>query len=86
MEHLGHKVSRLIRVSYGPFQLGELRDGEVEEVRPKVLADQLGMPIILGPNDNRPTLTAGKDVVKRGKYANHSRKQSRRNINKTRRP
>lgn len=36
-------VNRLIRVSYGPFRLGELQPGEVEEVRQKVLRDQLGM-------------------------------------------
>ncbi|MEM6886872.1 MAG: pseudouridine synthase [Pseudomonadota bacterium] len=36
-------VNRLIRVSYGPFQLGELKPGAVEEVRRKVLRDQLGL-------------------------------------------
>ena len=35
-------MNRLIRVSYGPFQLGELTPGGVEEVRPKVLREQLG--------------------------------------------
>lgn len=35
-------VNRLIRVSYGPFRLGELKPGEVEEVRQKVLREQLG--------------------------------------------
>jgi len=35
-------VNRLIRVSYGPFRLNDLRPGQVEEVRPKVLRDQLG--------------------------------------------
>jgi 23S rRNA pseudouridine2605 synthase len=39
---IGLIVNRLIRVSYGPFRLGELKPGEVEEVRPKVLRDQLG--------------------------------------------
>jgi 23S rRNA pseudouridine2605 synthase len=42
MEHLGLSVNRLIRVSYGPFQLGDLNDGEVREVRGRVLRDQLG--------------------------------------------
>ncbi len=39
---IGLIVNRLIRVSYGPFRLGDLEPGEVEEVRPKVLRDQLG--------------------------------------------
>ena len=43
MEHLGHLVSRLIRVSYGPFQLGELPSGSVDAVKPRILADQLGL-------------------------------------------
>jgi 23S rRNA pseudouridine2605 synthase len=42
LEHLGLGVTRLIRVSYGPFQLGELATGAVEEVRGRVLRDQLG--------------------------------------------
>jgi 23S rRNA pseudouridine2605 synthase len=41
-EHLGLTVNRLIRVSFGPFALGDLAEGAVEEVKPKVLADQLG--------------------------------------------
>jgi 23S rRNA pseudouridine2605 synthase len=40
--HLGLSVTRLIRVSFGPFQLGELREGEVEEVPTRVLREQLG--------------------------------------------
>jgi 23S rRNA pseudouridine2605 synthase len=36
-------VNRLIRVSYGPFQLGDLKPGEVEEVRRKIVRDQLGL-------------------------------------------
>ena len=43
MEHLGVQVNRLIRVSYGPFQLGNLEPGAVEEVRAKVVRDQLGL-------------------------------------------
>lgn len=41
MEHLGLRVSRLIRVAYGPFQLGHLDRGAVEEVSAKVLREQL---------------------------------------------
>jgi len=39
-EHLGLKVNRLIRLSFGPFQLGDLNPGKVEEVSGKVLAEQ----------------------------------------------
>lgn len=41
MEHLGLKVTRLIRTSYGPFMLGKLPEGAVEEVPRRVLKDQL---------------------------------------------
>lgn len=50
---VGFDVNRLIRVSYGPFQLGELAAGAVEEVRPKVLADQLGLKRSGGRMDQR---------------------------------
>ncbi|MEC3861643.1 pseudouridine synthase [Mesobacterium sp. TK19101] len=40
---IGLTVNRLIRISYGPFQLGQMKPGEVVEVRPKVLRDQLGL-------------------------------------------
>jgi 23S rRNA pseudouridine2605 synthase len=42
LEHLGLAVTRLIRLSYGPFQLGHLPKGAIEEVTGKVLAEQLG--------------------------------------------
>jgi 23S rRNA pseudouridine2605 synthase len=44
LEKVGLAVNRLIRISYGPFQLGDLAAGKVEEIRAKVLADQLGRP------------------------------------------
>jgi 23S rRNA pseudouridine2605 synthase len=46
LAHLGLEVTRLIRVSFGPFQLGELEEGEVEEVRTRVLREQLGEKLI----------------------------------------
>ena len=42
MKHVGLEVARLIRLSYGPFQLGGLKKGEVREVPQKVLKEQLG--------------------------------------------
>ena len=49
MAHLGLEVNRLIRVSYGPFQLGEIAEGEVEEVKTRVLREQLGEKIASSP-------------------------------------
>ncbi len=43
LEEVGLIVNRLIRISYGPFQLGDLARGGVEEIRPKILRDQLGI-------------------------------------------
>ena len=36
-------VNRLIRVSYGPFRLGDMKPGAVDEVRAKIVRDQLGL-------------------------------------------
>jgi 23S rRNA pseudouridine2605 synthase len=42
LSQLGLQVNRLIRISFGPFQLGDLGPGEVEEVPTRVLRDQIG--------------------------------------------
>ncbi len=51
LAQVGLSVNRLIRVSYGPFQLGKLARGAVEEVKPRVLREQLGAaaPVTSGP-------------------------------------
>jgi len=41
--HLGWTVSRLICVAYGPFQLGDLPRGAIEEVAPRMVREQLGL-------------------------------------------
>jgi len=46
LAHLGLEVNRLIRVSYGPFQLGEIAEGTVEEIKTRVLREQLGEKVI----------------------------------------
>jgi 23S rRNA pseudouridine2605 synthase len=43
MESIGCKVNRLIRVSYGPFQLGNLEERTVDEVAAHVLREELGL-------------------------------------------
>jgi 23S rRNA pseudouridine2605 synthase len=45
LDHLGLTVNRLIRISFGPFQLLELPSGEVESVKRRVLVDQLGRQV-----------------------------------------
>jgi 23S rRNA pseudouridine2605 synthase len=52
LEHLGYQVTRLIRLAYGPFQLGHLAKGAVEEVPRKVLQEQLGGRQPGEPSDN----------------------------------
>jgi 23S rRNA pseudouridine2605 synthase len=52
--HLGLAVNRLIRVSFGPFQLGELPEGAIAEVKTRTLRDQLG---------ERVTALAGADFA-----------------------
>ena len=50
MEHVGLIVNRLIRLSYGPFRLTTMKEGEVAEVRRRILRDQLG-PLLPGNED-----------------------------------
>ncbi len=46
LEHFGLAVNRLIRVSYGPFQINEVPEGDAKEVRSRVLREQLGQTLI----------------------------------------
>ncbi|MGH1418787.1 MAG: pseudouridine synthase [Hyphomicrobiaceae bacterium] len=72
MEHLGLTVNRLIRISFGPFQLLDLKPGHVEIVKPRALreqlsrkvADELGL-IIDEPDDE----TVGQDDEKKDNRA-----------------
>ncbi len=60
--HLGLTVNRLIRVSYGPFQLGALKVGAVEEVPAKALKEQLGrfLPESKGEKSSREKTRADR--------------------------
>ena len=42
LNHLGVEVNRLIRISYGPFQLGSMPRSAVKEIKPKVIQEQCG--------------------------------------------
>ncbi len=46
LETLGLTVNRLIRVAFGPFELGELRDGAVKEIESQALRTELGEKIV----------------------------------------
>jgi len=46
LAHLGLQVNRLIRIEFGPFGLGALAQGAIEEVETKNLGAQLGARII----------------------------------------
>jgi 23S rRNA pseudouridine2605 synthase len=82
LAYLGLEVNRLIRVSYGPFKLGEVVEGEVEEVKTRVLREQLGEKVIAqagaefaaaekrdGGDGETPAPRVKKPAVKRGEIA-----------------
>ena len=70
METLDLRVNRLIRTSYGPFQLGNLDKGKVEEVKPRTLKDQVGHLVEVElPRQTR----SGKPAAKPGSRASNSR-------------
>jgi len=62
---LGLEVNRLIRISFGPFQLGELPEGAVEEVPTRVLREQLGERIAkeAGADFAAPALERAADTI-----------------------
>ncbi len=69
MDVIGLTVNRLIRVGYGPFRLGELKPGEVAEVKGKVLREQLG----LDTSEGRPAPPA---ATKRRRKAPSKRRRT----------
>ncbi len=60
LESLGLKVNRLIRLSYGPFQLGTLAAGAAEEIGPRVIREQLSAYI---DPENLPAGAGGPPVA-----------------------
>jgi 23S rRNA pseudouridine2605 synthase len=81
LEHLGLQVNRLIRLSYGPFQLAEMKEGAVEEVRTRMLRDQLGERItaLAGADFAGPISTSieERDAEHAGKFAQSAHAKSR---------
>ena len=59
-EYFGWRVNRLIRIGYGPFELGNLKRGEVEEVHFRELAECIG-PKIISPIQKAENRTSQND-------------------------
>lgn len=68
LSHLGLEVTRLIRVSFGPFHLGKLAPGATAEVPAKQLAEQLGGLLPKGAH-----LPAGPPEPTKPRHAHHRR-------------
>ena len=67
MNELGFKVNRLIRISYGPFRLKELKSSEVEEIKLSVLKSQLGNLFNLRTDKKEPSTQIKKTVTRKKK-------------------
>jgi 23S rRNA pseudouridine2605 synthase len=78
LEALGLKVNRLIRLAYGPFALGALESGMVEEVGPRVIREQLGHLIAPDnlPRGDRPQFKPAKRSTSDRRASNPRAKRS----------
>lgn len=72
MEAMGVVVNRLLRISYGPFQLGTLKPGAVEEVKQRIVRDQMGLRDV--PKPSKPAPKGKRPPPKRGTAASAKRK------------
>ncbi|UGY10824.1 pseudouridine synthase [Phyllobacterium pellucidum] len=68
---LGLSVNRLIRISYGPFQLGDLPEGAVREMNGRTLRDQLGERLIeeSGADFDAPIINVFSNDAVKGELA-----------------
>ncbi len=72
MESQGVVVNRLLRISYGPFQLGTLKPGAVEELKQRIVRDQMGLRDT--PKPSKPVGKGKRPPPKRGTKASAKRK------------
>ncbi len=73
LEHIGLTVNRLIRVAYGPFQLGHLAPGDVREVTGKVLREQLGVGKPDAGTSRRPAAKKSRPAPEKKSHAHRRR-------------
>ena len=86
MEYLGYPVTRLLRLSYGPFLLGKLEAGQVEEVKPTVLAQQLGLALDASDAKDAKQAAVAPKLRLKTKPAGPNTKSANRNKHKQQRP
>jgi 23S rRNA pseudouridine2605 synthase len=79
LESLGLKVNRLIRLSYGPFALGTLAVGEVEEVGPRVIRELLEGVVAPQnmPKGDKPLFKAGASATEAGEEGSRPQRRGR---------
>ena len=79
MGALGLEVTRLIRISFGPFQLGDLPSGIIREIRSRTLRDQLGEKLVQesGADFDAPIINLAPEVARSAKKAAESGKAAR---------
>lgn len=76
-QHFGWPVSRLIRIAYGPFQLGEMQPGQVTEVKGKLLKDQIKFGNDWNPELSRALPPVPADIQREEREARDARKAAR---------
>ena len=81
MEYLGYSVSRLIRTSYGPFQLGNMEEDDLKEVKQVVLREQLGQAV---KKEKKPSISSIKKKIVSEKHSSVPIKSRYKNANNRR--
>ena len=76
-QHFGWPVSRLIRISYGPFRLGEMEPGQVTEVKGRLLQDQLKFGNEWNPELSRAMPAVPAHIEREERQARDDRKGPR---------
>ena len=84
MEFLGYSVSRLIRTSYGPFQLGAMKEDDLQEVKQTILREQLGQSNTNFLKQASFTITREKQNKTKQKHTIFSKKSGNNNANNRR--